>query len=69
MGSSKVTDYIISYMEENGISAAWAAEITGIPQEKITSGYTEPLYSDEFLTLCVRLFIRPEAVAEAIRHS
>lgn len=69
MGSSKVTDYFISYMEEKGISAAWAAEITGIPQEKIMAGYTEPLHSDEFLLLCVRLFVSPETVASAIRDS
>ncbi len=67
MGDSKVTDFMIGYLRENGISAEWAAAVCGIPQEKIMDGYTEPLATEEFLTLCVRLLISPEEVADAIR--
>ncbi len=45
MGDSKVTDFMIGYLRENGISAEWAAAVCGIPQEKIMDGYTEPLAS------------------------
>lgn len=69
MGSSKVTDYIIDYLEKNGIPAWEAAKIADIPREKLSRGYSEPLMADEFLELCVWLGIYPEEVAAAIRDS
>lgn len=66
---SSVTDYMIHYMKKNNIPAKQIAGELGIAEEKVTEGYEEPLYAEEFLELCVRLHLRPEDVAEAIRIS
>lgn len=66
MGKSRVTDYLLQYMEQHQISAAWAAGAAGIDIKKLKKGYRKPLLSDEFLELCVVLRIRPEDVMEAL---
>lgn len=67
MGKSKVTDYMIDYMKKNRISTSEMAAEVGILEGKMQEGYAEPLLADEFLALCVRLRLRPEEVATAIR--
>lgn len=69
MRLSNVTDYMIYYLRKNNISAKQIAGELGIAEEKITDGYEEPLYADEFLELCFRLQLRPEDIAAAIRVS
>ena len=49
MGKSKVTDYMIRYIEENRIDSKSLAAHAGIDAE-------------EFLSLCAYLGIRPEQV-------
>ena len=51
MGKSKVTDYMIRYIEENRMDAG-----------KLRKDYKEPLDAEEFLSLCAYLGIRPEQV-------
>lgn len=67
MGTSKVTDYMIEYMQKHNFLISELAEELGIKKEKLREGYTQPLDAEEFLELCVRLKLRPEEVAAAIR--
>lgn len=66
MERSKVTDYMIKYLEETDISPEQVSNETGIPIEKLRRDYTVSLASDEFLELCVYLQIRPEMVRDAL---
>ena len=66
MGISKVTDYMIAYIDKMQISTERIAEEIGILEDKLHPGYEEPLWAEEFLELCVWLGIRPEEVAVAI---
>ncbi len=68
MEKSRVTEYMIGYIRKNRISSAWISEKTGIPEQKFDSDYTEPLYADEFLRLCVVLDLVPEKIASDIRE-
>lgn len=65
---SKVTDYIISYLREENLTAVQVARETGIAKQKLTEGYVHPLDADEFLRLCVYLHLRPEDISRAIRE-
>ena len=69
MYKSKVTDYMIAYLEKNKIEPEFAARSTGISAEKLRRGYRSPLDADDFLTLCIYLGIRPEEVREALAFS
>lgn len=66
MEKSRVTDYLLQYMKQHQISAAWAAKAAKIDVDKLTEDYKEPLLSDEFLELCIILNIRPEDVMAAL---
>lgn len=66
MGTSKVTDYMIDYMEKKHISAERLAKELDISTEKLDKEYEEPLLADEFLALCVWLRIRPEEIMMAL---
>ena len=66
MKNSKVTDYMLNYMEKNKISIDQISEKTGISKEKLTKDYTEPLLAEEFLELCVALQLSPEKVRHEI---
>ena len=57
---SKVTDYIISYLKEENLTAVQVARETGIAKQKLDA--------DEFLRLCVYLHLRPEDISRAIRE-
>ena len=59
MNKSRVTEYILAYMQEKGISASEISEQTQVPEEK--------LHPEEFLELCVFLQLSPEAIAKTIR--
>ena len=59
MGKSKVTDYMIRYIEENRMDAK---SLAGIDAGKLRKDYKEPLDAEEFLSLCAYLGIRPEQV-------
>ena len=59
MNKSRVTEYILAYMQEKGISASEISEQTQVPEEK--------LHAEEFLELCVFLQLSPEAIAKTIR--
>ncbi len=67
--TSKVTDYIISYLKEEKITAWQIANETGIEAEKLSEGYEHPLDADEFLRLCVHLHLKPEDISRAIREN
>ena len=54
MGKSKVTDYMIRYIEEKRMDAKSLAAMR--------KDYKEPLDAEEFLSLCAYLGIRPEQV-------
>ena len=69
MDQSPVTEYMIAYLKEKGISPAETARILGIDGEKLRPGYKEPLAAEEFLELCVYLGITPEQVARQIRKN
>ena len=60
MGKSKVTDYMIRYIEENRMDAKSLAAHAGIDAGKLRKDYKEPLDAEEFLSLY--LGIRPEQV-------
>ncbi|WP_370776226.1 hypothetical protein [Roseburia sp.] len=66
MGKSKVTDYMIRYIEENQMDAKSLAAHAGIDAGKLREDYEEPLDAEEFLTLCVCLGIQPEQVRSVI---
>ena len=66
MGTSKVTDYMIEYIDKRQILAEQIEEELGILADKLRLGYEEPLWAEEFLELCVWLGIRPEEVAAKI---
>ena len=53
MNKSRVTEYILAYMQEKGISASEISEQTQVPEE--------------FLEICVFLQLSPEAIAKTIR--
>lgn len=53
MNKSRVTEYILAYMQEKGISASEISEQTQVPEEKLHPDYKEPLLAEEFLELCV----------------
>ena len=55
MGKSKVTDYMIRYIEENRIDAKSLAAHAGIDAGKLRKDYKEPLDAEEFLSLCAYL--------------
>ena len=67
MNKSRVTEYILAYMQEKGISASEISEQTQVPEEKLHPDYKEPLLAEEFLELCVFLQLSPEASAKTIR--
>lgn len=69
MGKSKATDYMVEFLENRGIPAEWASEVTGVPVEKLKRDYVEPLMADEFLELCAILQVRPEEVIDTIKNS
>ena len=52
MGKSKVTDYMIRYIEENRMDAKSLAAHAGIDAGKLRKDYKEPLDAEEFLSLC-----------------
>lgn len=52
MNKSRVTEYILAYMQEKGISASEISEQTQVGR-KTASDYKEPLLAEEFLELCV----------------
>ena len=62
MGKSKVTDYMIRYIEENRMDAKSLAAHAGIDAGKLREDYEEPLDAEEFLTLC----LQPEQVRSVI---
>ena len=64
---SRVTEYILAYMQEKGISASEISEQTQVPEEKLHPDYKDPLLAEEFLELCVFLQLSPEAIAKTIR--
>jgi DNA-binding Xre family transcriptional regulator len=64
---SKVTDYMIRYLEKNGITPQQIELETGISAKKVTKGYQKPLDAEEFLTLCAHLQLSPEDVLRGIR--
>lgn len=66
MGKSKVTDYMIRYIEEKQMDAKALAEHAGIDVKKLRKNYEEPLDAEEFLNLCVCLGIQPEQVQNVI---
>ena len=66
MEQSRVTEYILNYMKEHNILSSTISEQTGIPEEKLTAAYKEPLFADEFLRLCVFLHLSPEEIAHQI---
>ncbi len=66
MGKSKVTDYMVRYIEENRMDAKALAVHAGIDVGKLQEDYKEPLNAEEFLSLCVCLGIRPEQVQSVI---
>lgn len=68
MEKSRVTEYMISYICKNRISRVWISEKTGIPEQKLSENYEEPLYADEFLKLCVVLDLVPEKIARELRE-
>ena len=67
MNKSRVTEYILAYMQEKGISASEISGQTGIPEEKLHPDYREPLLAEEFLELCVFLRLSPEEILKNIR--
>lgn len=67
--TSKVTDYIISYLKKEKITAQQIAKETGIDEKKLSEGYEYPLDADEFLRLCVQLRLKPEDISRAIREN
>ena len=67
MNKSRVTEYILAYMQEKGISASEISEQTQVPEEKLHPDYKEPLLAEEFFELCVFLQLSPEAIAKTIR--
>ena len=67
MTISKVTDYIISYISDHQISGEQIAKDTGVPIEKLRTGYTEPLLAEEFLELCLYLKLKPEDITRQIK--
>ena len=67
MNKSRVTEYILAYMQEKGISASEISEQTQVPEEKLHPDYKEHLLAEEFLELCVFLQLSPEAIAKTIR--
>lgn len=67
MNKSRVTEYILAYMQEKGISASEISEQTQVPEEKLHPDYKEPLLAEEFLELCVFLQLSPEVIAKTIR--
>ena len=67
MNKSRVTEYILAYMQEKGISASEISGQTGIPEEKLYPDYSEPLLAEEFLELCVFLRLSPEEILKNIR--
>lgn len=66
MGQSKVTEYILNYMNENNIPSRILSNQTGILEEKLSPNYKEPLLADEFLRLCVYLKLSPEEISRQI---
>ena len=50
MGKSKVTDYMIRYIEENRMDAKSLAAHAGIDAGKLRKDYKEPLDAEEFLS-------------------
>lgn len=66
MGKSKVTDYMIRYIEENRIDAETLAAHAGIDAGKLREDYEKPLDAEEFLSLCAYLGIKPEQVQSMI---
>ena len=55
MEKSAVTEFFLTYFEENGIDVEWISEKIGIRKEKLMEDYKEPLNAEEFLELCVLL--------------
>lgn len=67
MGQSKVTEYMINYLKENGISGEEVCRQVKIAPEKLKKDYNEPLLADEFLRLCVHLKLSPEKISKDIK--
>ena len=66
MEKSRVTEYILTYMRENQITASELSEKTGIAEEKLCPDYKEPLLAEEFLELCVLLKLSPEEIIKSM---
>jgi DNA-binding Xre family transcriptional regulator len=66
MEKSRVTEYILTYMRENQITASELSEKTGIAEEKLCPDYKEPLLAEEFLRLCALLRLSPEEISREI---
>ena len=62
MGKSKVTDYMIIYIEVDRMYEKSLAAHAGIDAGKLRKDYKEPVDAEEFLSLCAYLGIRPEQV-------
>ena len=54
MGKSKVTDYMIRYIEENRMDAKSLAAHAGIDAGKLRKDYKEPLDAEEFILVSDR---------------
>ena len=68
MEKSRVTEYILTYMRENQITASELSEKTGIAEEKLCPDYKEPLLAEEFLRLCALLRLSTEEISREIRR-
>ena len=66
MGKSKVTDYMIRYIEENRMDAKSLAAHAGIDAGKLRKDYKEPLDAEEFLSLCAYLGNRYSGCCEPL---
>lgn len=69
MGKSKVTDYMIRYIEENRMDAKSLAAHAGIDAGKLRKDYKEPLDAEEFLSLCsISWYQTGTGTADAVNH-
>ena len=64
MGKSKVTDYMIRYIEENRMDAKSLAAHAGIDAGKLRKDYKEPLDAEEFLSW----YQTGTGTADAVNH-
>lgn len=62
LGKSKITDYIINYLQENGMESHRVSLDTGVSETKLRPDACEALNATEFLVLCEYLQISPEEI-------